>query len=145
MAPLGRLIAGVTLLTVLAAGGGVWIGNHYGSGTTGSSPGLDEVLHNQLNLTAEQERRIADIEAQFAMRRASLEDEMRAANRDLAAAIVAESEYGVRAQSAIERFHRGEAALQEETVKHVLAMRSVLTPEQIARFNEAISTALTAN
>jgi Spy/CpxP family protein refolding chaperone len=103
---------------------------------------LDEILHTELGLTPDQEQRIEAMEAQFAFRREALENEMRAANRDLAAAIVGEHVYGPRAQSAIERFHAAESALQEETIKHVLAMRTVLTPEQVTRFDEAISTAL---
>ena len=70
---------------------------------------------------------------------------MRAANSDLAAAMVAEPTYGTRARAAVERFHAAESSLQEETIKHVLSMRTVLTPEQITRFDEAIATALTSD
>jgi Spy/CpxP family protein refolding chaperone len=142
---LARTVIGVALLTAFAGAAGGWIGIQYGLGEARSSTGLDEILHNELNLTAEQDQRIEVLESQFAARRKVLEDEMRAANRDLAAAIQTEHDYGPRAQSAIERFHAAESALQEETVKHVLAMRTVLTPEQITRFDEAISAALTSD
>jgi Spy/CpxP family protein refolding chaperone len=145
MVPLARIVIGVALLTAFAGAAGGWIGIHYGLREARSSPGLDEILHNELNLTAEQDQRIEALESQFAVRRKALEDEMRAANRDLAAAIQTEHDYGPRAQSAIERFHAAESALQEETVKHVLSMRTVLTPEQITRFDEAISAALTSD
>lgn len=145
MTALTRMVVGVALLTALAAAAGGWIGIQYGLRDARSSPGLDEILHSELNLTPDQERRIEALETQFAARRKSLEDEMRAANRDLAAAIAAEPIFGPRAQSAIDRFHTAESALQEETVKHVLSMRTVLTPEQIMRFDEAISTALTSD
>jgi Spy/CpxP family protein refolding chaperone len=135
----------VALMTALAAAAGGWAGIQYGLRQTDLSPGLDELLHSELGLTADQERRIETLEEQFAVRRGALENEMRAANRDLAAAIEAEHVYGPRAQSAIDRFHTAEMALQEETIKHILAMRTVLTPEQTTRFDEAIATALTAN
>ena len=145
MTPLSRMVVGVVLSTALAAAAGGWVGIQYGLREARSSPGLDELLHSELNLTPDQEQRIATMESQFATRRKMLEDEMRAANRDLAAAIAAEHEYGPRAQSAIERFHTAESALQEETVKHILAMRIVLTPEQMTRFDQAVSTALTSD
>ena len=142
---LGRIVAAVTLFTALAAAVGGWAGVHYGLRETQSNLALDELLHHELNLTSDQNTRIEALEASFADTRKKLEDEMRAANRDLAQALLAEPEYGPRAQSAIARFHAAESGLQEETVKHVLAMRKVLTPEQITRFNDAIQKTLTAD
>lgn len=145
MDALTRMVAGVLVLTVLAAAAGGWAGFRYGSSEDRSRPNLDALIHSELNLTADQDNRIEDLEKQFAARRTTLETEMRAANRDLAAAIEAEHAYGPRAQSAIERFHAAESALQEETVKHVLAMRTVLTPPQIVQFDAAVSAALTSD
>ena len=145
MPSLARSVVGVALRTALAAGAGGWIGIQYGLRASRSPPSLDEVLHRELNLTTEQDQRIHAMEAEFAVRRMALEEEMRAANRDLAAAIAAEPTYGVRARTAIERFHAAESQLQELTVQHVLAMRTVLTPEQMTRFDEEVAKALTAN
>ena len=145
MPSLARSVVGVALLTALAAGAGGWIGIQYGLRESRSPPSLDEVLHRELNLTTEQDQHIHALEAEFAVRRMALEEEMRAANRDLAAAIAAEPTYGVRARTAIERFHAAESQLQELTVQHVLAMRTVLTPEQMTRFDEEVAKALTAN
>ena len=133
------------LLTALAAAAGGWAGIRYGLAQVHSNPGVDEVLHRELNLTAEQNQRIESLEAQFAERKAALDAEMRAANRELAQAIAAEHAYGPREQSAIERFHVAERMLQEESIKHVLAMRNVLTPDQMTRFDDAISKALTSD
>lgn len=145
MTPLTRMVIGVVLLTALAAAAGGWAGVQYGLREASSGPGLDEFLHHELDLTADQEQRIEAMESEFATRREAFEDEMRAANRDLAAAIEADHVYGPRAQSAIERFHGAESALQEETIKHVFAMRTVLMPEQVTRFDEAVVTALTSD
>ena len=130
---------GVVVLTMLAAAVGGWIGVRYGMHEAKRSPPtLDEVVHQGLHLTSAQQQRIAALEAAFAKRQATLEDEMRAADRDLAQAIVAEHRYGPRAQQAIDRFHAAMKALQQETVIHVLAMREVLTPEQAKRFDETV-------
>ena len=145
MSALTRSIVGVILLTAVAAGAGGWAGVHYGLRETRSNLGLDDLLHHELQLTPEQNGRIEALESGFAMKRKALEDEMRAANRDLAMAIATEPDYGAQARAAIERFHAAESTLQEETVKHVLSMRTVLTPPQIKRFDEAISKALTSD
>jgi nickel and cobalt resistance protein CnrR len=140
-----RMAFGLIVLTAIAAAVGGWAGIRYGLTEDRPRIGLDEVIHRELNLTPEQNRKIETLEDQFAARRAALEQEMRAANRELAEAITAEHAYGPRAQSAIERFHKAESTLQEETVQHVLAMRTVLTNEQMRRFDEAISKSLTSD
>lgn len=145
MRPPLRLIGTIIVFTAFAAAIGGWAGIRYGLHEANSKPGLDELLHGELDLTSDQHQRIEALEAQFSMRRASLENEMRAANRDLARAIEREHAYGPRAQAAIERFHVAESSLQEETIKHVLAMRTVLKGEQLTRFDGAISTALTSD
>src|SRR3546814_19325724 len=66
---------------------------------------LHALLHGQLDLTPEQERKLERIEADFAGRRQALELEMRAANVRLAQAIAAEHGYGPRDTEAIAETH----------------------------------------
>lgn len=132
----------VTALVAFAAGlGGVWLGMN---AFQRSTPSLHEIVHEQLDLTSEQLGRIEAIEAQFATRRTAFELEMRAANADLAAAIREEHGYGPGVTAAIERFHRAMGGLQSETIRHVFAMREVLTPDQQAVFDATIVESLTA-
>lgn len=144
MARLSRAALVVILLTALAGAIGGWVGVRYAIATSQQHSGLDELVHRKLDLSDAQNRSISSIEETFATRRSALETEMRAANRDLAAAVRAEPEFGPRAKAAITRFHIAESALQQETVMHVLAMRRVLTPDQARKFDEEISRALTA-
>lgn len=144
MARLSRAALVVILLTALAGAIGGWVGVRYAIATSQQHSGLDELVHRELDLSDAQNRSISNIEKTFATRRSALETEMRAANRDLAAAVRAEPEFGPRAKAAITRFHIAESALQQETVMHVLAMRRVLTPDQARKFDEEISRALTA-
>jgi Spy/CpxP family protein refolding chaperone len=132
----------MVLLTAALAAIAGWAGVRYGLSQSRPRPGLDQIMHHQLGLTADQNRRIETLEAGYAARRAALESEMRVADRDLAAAITTEHAYGPRAQQAMKRFHAAMGALQEETIKHVLAMRTVLTPEQAKRFDKTVSKAL---
>jgi Spy/CpxP family protein refolding chaperone len=134
----------LTALIALAAGaGGVWIGLR--TFHAPAAPRLHAVVHERLDLSAEQEQRIEALEANFATRRRGLELEMQAANVELAAAIREEQGYGPRVTAAIERFHHAMGELQSETIRHVFAMREVLTPEQRATFDSTVVAALTAD
>lgn len=144
MAVLSRSVLLIILLTAAAGAFGGWMGVRYGIATSHQHSGLDELVHKKLALSDAQTQAISAIEERFAARRKILEGEMRAANRDLAAAVRSEPEYGARAKAAITRFHSAESALQQETIMHVLAMRRVLTPDQAKQFDEEVSRALTA-
>jgi Spy/CpxP family protein refolding chaperone len=100
-------------------------------------------LHHRLGLTAEQEKRIAVLESNYATIRKSSEAEMRAANAALAQAFHEDHAYTPKVQAAIDRFHHAMAELQKQTMIHIAAMRSVLTPAQAAQFDETIVKALT--
>jgi len=107
-------------------------------------PGLHDVVHERLDLTQEQIERIEIIESEFATRRRAQEAEMQAANAELAAAIREEHGYGPRVTAAVARFHHAMGELQSETIRHVFAMREVLTAEQQAIFDTTVVDALTA-
>lgn len=82
------------------------------------------------------------MEASYAARRSILEGEARAANRELATALLTQHRYGPQAEQAIDHFHVAMKALEQQTVMHVLAMRSVLTPEQAKKFDQTVANAL---
>ena len=106
-------------------------------------PSLGRMVHEELDLSAGQRERIAEAEAHFEARAAPLEAEMRAANARLAAAIEADKSYGAEAEAAIEDFHAAMGALQTETIRHVLAVRELLTPEQQVRYDAVVTASLT--
>ncbi|WP_298400846.1 periplasmic heavy metal sensor [Sphingobium sp.] len=101
------------------------------------------LLHQRLTLDAAQEKRIHELEAGFAQRRAALEAEMRADNQRLADAIAAEHGYGPKVGEAVDRSHHVMGQLQKETLQHIFAMRAVLRADQAAQFDAAVVKALT--
>ncbi|HWA23728.1 MAG TPA: periplasmic heavy metal sensor [Caulobacterales bacterium] len=134
----------ITALVALSAGfAGVGLGK-LAFDRSPRQPSLHEVIHNELHLSPEQMQRIESLEASFASRKQALELEMRAANAELASAIREEHGYGPRVTSAVERFHHAMGQLQTETIRHVFAMREVLTPEQKEVFDNTVVSALTA-
>jgi Spy/CpxP family protein refolding chaperone len=103
------------------------------------------MVHQELQLSPDQDRQIETLESAFAGRRKALEDEMRKANAELAAAIRASDVAGPEVAAAVHHFHEAMGALQTETIEHVFAMRKVLTQQQRARFDDKIAQALTSN
>jgi hypothetical protein len=130
------------VVTVCAAAFAGWAGVQYGIRHAQQEVNLDATLHRKLALSPEQDGRIHILEKRFGLEREQLQSEMRASNRDLAEAIMRTHTYGPEAQGAIERSHHAMGALQEATVKHVLAMRAVLTAQQAAIFDMTIAKAL---
>ena len=108
-------------------------------------PSLHSVVHEQLDLSAEQDRLLDVIEARFAERRPALEAEVRAANRELGAAIAASDGDSPQVQAAVDHFHAAMGDLQKATIAHVFEMRSVLTPAQAEVFDTAVVDALRAD
>jgi Spy/CpxP family protein refolding chaperone len=139
--PAQRAILVTIVFAFLAGLGGVGLGKLLFEPK--HPPSLHELVHHQLQLTADQEGQIETLETNFAARRRALELEMRAANAELAAAMREEHEYGPRVTAAVERFHHAMGQLQSETLQHVFAMREVLTPEQRVRFDNIVASALT--
>ncbi|MDE1917365.1 MAG: periplasmic heavy metal sensor [Sphingomonadales bacterium] len=130
-------------LAFVAAVGGVCLGQMVIAPQRPVESQMHQLLHEQLNLDAAQSARVEVLEKVFALRKAGLEAQLRAANVDLAAAIEAEHGYGPRVATAVDKSHHAMGELQKATLEHVFAMRSVLRPDQARRFDAAIVKALT--
>ena len=106
---------------------------------------LHHLVHERLDLSPEQDRRLDEIEAAFAERRAPLEAEVRQANAELSAAIAASQGETPEVQAAVDHFHTAMGDLQMATIRHVFEMRAVLTPRQAEEFDRAVVEALRAD
>ena len=142
MSRFGWLVLAAVVLTIAGGALGGWFGVRYGLHEGHADASLDEVLHHRLKLSAEQNSRIEALESAFETRRVTLEGEMQAANRQLAASLETQHAYGSDGQQAVARFHVAMSQLQELTIQHILAMRAVLTPQQAAQFDRTISDTL---
>lgn len=144
MAPWRRWLF-VGLVAFSAALAGVFVGRAVVDAPSPSETELHILLHDRLELSRDQHVKIDRIEAEFAVRRAALEREMRAANIRLAQAIEAERGYGPRVTKMIDETHMVMGELQKETLQHLFAMRSVLTADQAALFDKSVVKALTVD
>ena len=136
-----KSIAFTAVLAALASGAATWATATWVMRER-QPPNLHSVVHEQLDLSAEQNRRLDVIEARFASHRPALEAEVRAANRELAAAIAASDGDTPQVQAAVDHFHAAMGDLQKATITHVFEMRSVLTPAQAEVFDKAVVDAL---
>lgn len=108
-----------------------------------TSSGLHELVHHDLDLSAEQEAELELIEHRFAARKAELEQKLRAANLALAEAMEADKSYSPAVKAAIDKFHTAMGELQKVTIEHVFEMREILTEEQAIVFDAEVVRALT--
>lgn len=132
----------IVLLTLLTAMIGGWAGVTYGLRQAHVPRQLDQMLHEQLHLSAAQNEQLLALETQFAGQRAAFEQQMQGANRDIAAAITVRHAYDAEARRAIDRLHQAMIGLQQASVQHVLAMRALLSPDQAAMFDRTVNQAL---
>ncbi len=122
---------------------GVYVGlSIYGGSHAAEHSSLDAIVHRELNLSADQNRRIEALEAAYADRKRALEAEMRAATSDIAASIAEDKDYTDRVHAAIDRFHNAMGELQHESIMHVFKMRAVLTPAQQVDFDRIVHSEL---
>jgi hypothetical protein len=138
-----KRLAIVAVIAFVAAIAGVLIGRQLVP--TAPAPGaeLHAVLHGQLSLDAAQDRQLQALEESFAIRRQSLEAELRAHNARLARAIAAEHDNGRLVAAAVDASHATMGRLQKETLAHIFAMRRILRPDQATKFDQAVTKALT--
>jgi Spy/CpxP family protein refolding chaperone len=106
---------------------------------------LHEFVHEQLNLTAQQEDRLDRLEERYAIENAQRELAVRRANANLAAAMDKEHEYGPEVSLAIDEVHQSMGELQKATVRHVFAMRRILDQEQQREFDQQVARSLTGS
>lgn len=139
-----KYVAVIAVIAFLAAIAGVVVGRVFMIPGRPVENELHELLHRQLALDEAQHAQINAIEERFAVRRATLERELRADNARLAEAIEAEHGYGPKVAAAVDRSHVAMGQLQKETLEHIFAMRGVLRPDQAAKFDAAVVRALTA-
>lgn len=140
-----RRIILIAAIVFLAALGGVFAGRLLVAPPPPPENELHALLHNGLDLDSAQHAKLEALEKQFAIRKQALELEMRADNARLAAAIESEHGYGTEVSIAVDQSHIVMGQLQKETLEHIFAMRTLLRPGQVTKFDAAVVKALTAN
>ena len=94
------LVAAVAFVAALAA---IWLSQSLAHRSHPDGGTLHVLMHEQLDLDAAQQAKIARLERQFGDRRKSLDTQLREANVALATAMTNEHQYGPKVAAAVDR------------------------------------------
>lgn len=90
-------------------------------------------IHAELEMTAEQERRLQSSEQHYEETKRHLTEVIRLTNQELARAIAEDRANSARVQAAVQRIHEAMRQLQQATLQHIFEMEKVLEPDQYDR------------
>lgn len=144
MTPKLRQALLVALIAFFAGLAGAWIGRTFLPAPAPPRAELHDFLHNRLDLDDGQRARLEALEIGFATQKRDLEARLRANNAALAGAIEGEHGDGPQVAAAVDQSHHTMGELQKTTLAHVFAMRELMRPDQAAKFDAAVTRALTA-
>jgi hypothetical protein len=145
MTPQLRRALLVALIAFCAGLAGAWVGRTFIPTPSPQRAELHEFLHNGLNLDPDQRTQLETLESGFAVQKRALEGQLRANNAELARAIGREHGEGPGVTVAVDRSHHVMGELQKATLAHIFAMRALMRPDQAAKFDAAVTRALTAD
>ena len=137
-----RRYLSVALVAIVAALVTVYATRALAPREEGPAGDLHALLHGEIKLTTDQKQRIEVLETRFAHDRRELDQQLHAANTAIAAAYRSEHAYGPKVSGAIDRLHVVMGELQKLTLRHVVAMRGVLSPSQAMIFDKEVDKAL---
>ena len=103
-----------------------------------------QMVHQDMTLSADQKRRIDEIEARFAHRRNELRAQIGSSNAELGEALANEMALGTAASRALEHLQQSMGDLQRATILYTLEVRAVLTPQQQQVLDQKVFESLTA-
>jgi len=144
MMPKLRLALLVALIAFCAGLAGAWVGRTFIPAPSPLRVELHDFLHNQLDLDTGKRAQLETLESGFAVQKRTLEGQLHANNAELARAIDREHGQGPEVTAAVDRSHHVMGELQKATLAHIFAMRALMRPDQAAKFDAAVTRALTA-
>ena len=99
-------------------------------------------IHDQLQLTPEQEQKLEPTEKKFAEQKKHYSELIRLANMELGQSLLKDKNNSPNVSDAIEKIHKAQGELQKITLQHVFEMKEVLTPEQYEKLLNLTANAL---
>ena len=139
---LGKLALLLVLVAVIAATA-CWTTSHLLFPASPRTADFHHWLHTQLGITPDQDKALDQEEERFAGQRQELVAAIQQDNEELAAAMAQDREYSPRVIAAVEKIHHAQSMLEEATLRHIFAMKPILTAEQFDKLLKLTSEALT--
>lgn len=123
------------VLSFLSGFAGVWIGLKVLPGQRPATVNLHVQIHRDLSLNAGQKATLHQLEAQYARSRVRYREKLKAANARLAEAIRKHHDLSPEVQLAEQNYLKVLGDFQTETLRHIFAMRAILSPAQAQEFD----------
>lgn len=131
-----------TMIVACAAIGGVLIGQNFLGKSSAvhhhAAGDMHALFHHDLNLNAQQDKKLAVIEKDFRRQRALHEEQMKLANMELAEAIKGSGYYSPQVQEAVDKIHGAMGELQKLTLQHLADMQGILSEKQNRQLEEKV-------
>ncbi|PHS21920.1 MAG: heavy metal resistance protein [Robiginitomaculum sp.] len=126
------------ILSFVAGIAGVWLGLKTLPASDPSPINLHEIVHHEFDLNAEQEAALNRLEAEYAHRREKYIEALKAANFEMAAAIKKHHDLSPEVVLAEQKYLSVLGEFQTETLRHIFAMRAIMSPGQAKKFDDIV-------
>ena len=130
------------MIVACAAIGGVLIGQNFLGKSSAvhhhAAGDMHALFHHDLNLNAQQDKKLAVIEKDFRRQRALYEEQMKLANMKLAEAIKGSGYSSSQVQEAVDKIHGAMGELQKLTLQHLADMQGILSEKQNRQLEEKV-------
>ncbi len=142
-----QLLQVIFFLIIIAGAGfaGVWVGQNTLNNNHKNYNDIHSLLHEKLNITAQQELKIKDIEEKYILLKNSYKEQMRAANLELAEAIKDGDYESENIKIIVQKIHHAMGALQSLSLEHLAQIEKILSKEQSQKLKEMVVTQLKHN
>jgi len=125
-------------LSFVAGIAGVWVGLNTLPRTGSSTVSLHEKIHHEFVLNAEQKIALHALETHYAHSRQAYIKALKAANFELASAIKEHHDLSPEVVLAEQKYLSVLGDFQTETLRHIFAMRAIMSPEQAKKFDDIV-------
>ncbi|PHS28443.1 MAG: heavy metal resistance protein [Robiginitomaculum sp.] len=125
-------------LSFLAGLAGIWVGLNSLSDGGSNTVNLHERIHHEFILNASQKTALHALEGRYASSQKQYIKDLKAANFELAAAIKAHHTLSPEVVLAEQEYLKVLGAFQTETLRHIFAMRAILSHVQAQKFDDIV-------
>jgi Spy/CpxP family protein refolding chaperone len=137
-------------LVIIACAGfaGVWIGQNtlmVRQHPHGNASDMHSILHDQLEITTQQEEQLTPIEKKYKRLKALYQGQMKIANMELAQAIKDGGYQSPEIERIVHKIHRAMGSLQGLSLEHLADMQKILSTEQNKKLQEMVVEQLQRN
>lgn len=132
----------ISLFLFLTVTTGFYVGTYFHKDPPENLASNHQIFHKMLNLTPEQQEKLAPIEEKFSEQKTYYERQIHLANMELGDIMKQEKAYTPKVQEAVKKVHIAMGQLQRVTLVHFFDMRAILDKRQARILDNYVADAL---